>query len=49
MRGVLEYRAPITLALAGVVGTVGLRAWPFPADNVFLAVVHARPLPDALA
>jgi hypothetical protein len=42
MRAVLEYRAPITLALAGVVGSVGLRAWPFPADNVFLAVLEAR-------
>src|SRR5262249_20821595 len=42
MRAALEYRAPITLALAAVVGTVGLRAWPFPADNVFIAVLEAR-------
>src|SRR5438045_3427550 len=42
MRAVLEYRASITLALAGVVGTVGLRTWPFPADNVFLAVLETR-------
>src|SRR5882672_6686615 len=42
MRAVLEYRAPITLTLAGVVGTLGLQAWPFPADNVFLAVLEAR-------
>lgn len=42
MRAVLEYRAPITLAVAGVVGVVGLHAWPFPVDNVFLAVLEAR-------
>src|SRR5213083_282026 len=42
MRAVLDYRAVITLALASMVGATGLRAWPFPADNVFLAVLEAR-------
>lgn len=42
MRAVLEYRGVCNLALAGVIGTIGLRAWPFPADNVFLAAVHAH-------
>src|SRR5215468_9892233 len=42
MRGLLEYRAAINLVIAAAVGTVGLRGWPFPADNVFLAVLEAR-------
>src|SRR5437870_4101601 len=42
MRAVLEYRAPINLAVAGVIGAAGLRAWPFPAENVFLAVLAVR-------
>src|SRR5712691_5588633 len=42
MRPVLDYRGPITLALAGVTGVVGLQHWPFPAGNVFLAVLEAR-------
>src|SRR5262249_26933026 len=42
MRRVLEFRAAITLAGAAVVGTAGLRAWPFPADNVFLMLLDAR-------
>ena len=42
MRAVLDYRGPVTLALAGVIGLVGLQHWPFPASNVFLAVLEAR-------
>ena len=42
MRGLIEYRFVITLALSGVAGVVGLRAWPFPSDNVYLALVHAE-------
>src|SRR5437867_6982069 len=42
MRRALEFRAPINLALAGVVGVVGLYNWPFPADNAFLAAIDAR-------
>src|SRR5581483_10558477 len=42
MRAALDYRASITLAFTAVVGTVGLHHWPFPADNVFLAVVEAQ-------
>ena len=30
------------MALSGVIGVVGLRVWPFPADNAFLALVAAR-------
>src|SRR5581483_5457744 len=42
MRAILAYRAPLTLAATAMVGTVGLHHWPFPADNVFLAVLEAR-------
>lgn len=42
MRALVEHRAAINLALAGIVGVVGLRAWPFPADNVFLAAIYAE-------
>src|SRR5581483_4607920 len=42
MRAALDYRASNTLAFTAVVGTVGLHHWPFPADNVFLAVVEAQ-------
>ena len=42
MRLLLEYRAVFNLAVAAVVGTAGQGAWPFPADNVFLAVIDAR-------
>ena len=31
-----------TLAVATAIGVVGLRFWPFPVDNAFLAVVDAR-------
>jgi hypothetical protein len=42
MRAVMEYRAVINLAVAAAIGTAGLRAWPFPADNVFLSAVYAH-------
>ena len=42
MRMLLEYRGAFNLAVAAVIGTLGQRAWPFPADNVFLAVIDAR-------
>jgi hypothetical protein len=42
MRRVFEFRAPINLALAGVVGVVGLHRLPFPSDNAFLAAIDAR-------
>jgi hypothetical protein len=42
MRRALEFRAPINLALAGVVGVVGLQRFPFPSDNAFLAAIDAR-------
>src|SRR5688572_23062408 len=42
MRHALEFRAPINLGLATVIGVVGLHRWPFPTDNAFLAVIAAR-------
>jgi len=42
VRRALEFRAPINLAVATAIGVVGLRFWPFPVDNAFLAVVDAR-------
>ena len=42
MRMLLEYRGAFNLAVAAVIGTLGQRAWPFPADNVFLAVIDTR-------
>jgi hypothetical protein len=42
MRVLLEYRGAFNLAVAAIIGTLGQRAWPFPADNVFLAVIDAR-------
>lgn len=42
MRALVEHRAAINLALAGVIGALGLRGWPFPADNVFLAAIYAE-------
>ena len=42
MRRALEFRASINLAVAALVGVVGLHNWPFPSDNAFLTVVDAR-------
>ena len=42
MRRALEFRAPINLGLATVIGVVGLHRWPFPTGNAFLAVIDAR-------
>src|SRR5262249_1615086 len=42
MRRALEFRALINLALAGVVGVVGVHRFPFPSDNAFLAAIDAR-------
>jgi hypothetical protein len=30
------------VALAGAIDLLGLRAWPFPADNAFLGVIDVR-------
>ena len=38
----VEHRAVINLAVAAAIGTAGLHAWPFPADNVFLSAVYAH-------
>jgi hypothetical protein len=42
MRAALDYRAVISLAAAAAIGAAGLRVYPFPADNVFLALLYAR-------
>src|SRR5262245_13106423 len=39
IRKLVEYRAPINLALSVLVGLVGLRILPFPVDNPFLVVI----------
>ena len=42
MRALIEYRFVLAMALSSVIGVVGLRVWPFPADNAFLALVASR-------
>ncbi len=42
MRLLIEYRFVLTMALSAVIGVIGLRAWPFPAENVFLDLIAAR-------
>ena len=42
LRAILDARLLIVLAIAAVVGTYGLRAYPMRGDEVFLAVVEAR-------
>jgi hypothetical protein len=41
---VLPGRVPFVLSLAcsAILGVIGLHTWPFPADNVFLALIQAR-------
>ena len=41
----LEYRGVLALSVSAVGGTFGLRAYPFPADQALLALIHLeRPL-----
>jgi prophage regulatory protein len=42
MRFVVEYRFVLSLAMSAMIGVTGLHAWPFPAANVFLALIQAR-------
>jgi hypothetical protein len=51
LRALVDYRASINLAIAAAIGTAGISTWPFPANNVFLAVIaHHKPwLFNALA
>ena len=42
MRRAFEFRAPINVALAGMIGVVGLYRFPFPSDNAFLAAIDPR-------
>jgi ABC-type amino acid transport system permease subunit len=42
MRFLVEYRFVLSLACSAVAGVAGLHAWPFPAENVFLALLQVR-------
>ena len=42
MRSMLQHRLVLCLALAGVVGVLGLQAWPFPGQNLVLALIQAE-------
>jgi TraM recognition site of TraD and TraG len=42
MRFLVEYRFVLSLALSAITGVIGLHAWPFPAENLLLALVQAR-------
>ncbi|MEO7272984.1 MAG: hypothetical protein ABIX28_09580 [Vicinamibacterales bacterium] len=45
MRGLIEYRVVLSLAVSAVAGAVGLHVYPFPSDHVVLALVRLeRPL-----
>ena len=45
MRRVGEYRSVLALSVSALGGTLGLRAYPFPADNAVVALIHLeRPL-----
>ena len=42
MRVLLQWRTPVNLILAALVGMLGVRAWPFPSGNVLLSVMEVR-------
>jgi hypothetical protein len=42
MRFAIEYRLGLSLALSTITGMIGRHTWPFPAQNVFLALIQAR-------
>jgi len=42
MRFLVEYRFVLSLACSIGAGVAGLHVWPFPAENVFLALIQAR-------
>ena len=42
MRTLLEYRIVLSLVASAGVGVVGIHAYPFPADNVLLALIQAE-------
>ena len=42
MRMLIEHRVVLSLALSTVIGSVGLRVWPFPVENVFLALIEVQ-------
>ena len=45
MHRVTEYRVALSLGASALMGTLGLHAYPFPADHAALALVHAvRPV-----
>src|SRR5579864_9082731 len=42
MRFLVENRFVLSLALSAITGVIGLHTWPFPAENVFLALIQVR-------
>jgi hypothetical protein len=42
VRTLLAYRSAFNLAVTAMVGTAGVRAYPFPTGNVFLSVLQTR-------
>ena len=42
MRTVLQHRLVLSLALTGVLGVLGLQAWPFPAEDLIFALIQAE-------
>jgi hypothetical protein len=42
MRFLVEYRFVPSLALSAITGVIGPQTWPFPAENVFLALIQVR-------
>src|SRR4051812_3060721 len=42
MPRITDYRTVLSLTVSAIGGTVGLRAYPFPADHPILALVHLQ-------
>jgi hypothetical protein len=40
MQSLLEYRIVLSLTVSAVAGTTGLQSYPFPSDNLILALIH---------
>jgi hypothetical protein len=39
---VLDYRVVVSLGLSAIIGAIGLRLWPFPVENLFLALIDVQ-------
>jgi hypothetical protein len=42
MRFFVEYRFVLSLALSAITGVIGRHRWPFPEQNMYLALIQAR-------